>query len=114
MKDERVANADLLIVRELTGGIYFGTHNEAALDENGVETASDIEIYSRPEVERIAKFAFEAAKKRKGKVTSVDKANVLASSRMWRKITAEVHDKKLCRSRIEQSLRRQLRYAACA
>ena len=93
LKDERVANADLLIVRELTGGIYFGTHNEAALDENGVETASDIEIYSRPEVERIAKFAFEAAKKRKGKVTSVDKANVLASSRMWRKITAEIHDK---------------------
>lgn len=93
LKDERVANADLLIVRELTGGIYFGTHNEAALDENGVETASDIEIYSRPEVERIAKFAFEAAKKRKGKVTSVDKANVLASSRMWRRITAEMHDK---------------------
>ena len=93
LKDERVANADLLIVRELTGGIYFGTHNEAALDENGVENASDIEIYSRPEVERIAKFAFEAAKKRKGKVTSVDKANVLASSRMWRKITAEIHDK---------------------
>lgn len=93
LKDERVANADLLIVRELTGGIYFGTHNEAAPDENGVETASDIEIYSRPEVERIAKFAFEAAKKRKGKVTSVDKANVLASSRMWRKITAEIHDK---------------------
>ena len=93
LKDERVANADLLIVRELTGGIYFGTHNEAALDENGVETASDIEIYSRPEVERIARFAFEAAKKRKGKVTSVDKANVLASSRMWRKITAEIHDK---------------------
>ena len=93
LKDERVANADLLIVRELTGGIYFGTHNEASLDANGVETASDIEIYSRPEVERIAKFAFEAAKKRKGKVTSVDKANVLASSRMWRKITSEIHDK---------------------
>ncbi len=93
LKNERVENADLLIVRELTGGIYFGTHNEAALDENGVETASDIEVYSRPEVERIAKFAFEAAKKRKGKVTSVDKANVLASSRMWRRITAEVHEK---------------------
>ena len=93
LKDERVANADLLIVRELTGGIYFGTHNEASLDANGVETASDIEIYSRPEVERIAKFAFEAAKKRKCKVTSVDKANVLASSRMWRKITSEIHDK---------------------
>ncbi|NCD08325.1 MAG: 3-isopropylmalate dehydrogenase [Negativicutes bacterium] len=92
LKNERVENADLLIVRELTGGIYFGTHNEAALDENGVETASDIEIYSRLEVERIAKFAFEAAKKRKGKVTSVDKANVLASSRMWRRIVAEIHD----------------------
>ncbi|MDD4085371.1 MAG: 3-isopropylmalate dehydrogenase [Acholeplasmataceae bacterium] len=93
LKKERVENVDLLIVRELTGGIYFGAHKEAATDENGVESASDIEIYSRPEVERIARFAFEAAKGRRGKVTSIDKANVLASSRMWRKITAEVHQK---------------------
>ena len=85
--------ADLLIVRELTGGIYFGTHNEAHLNADGVEEASDIEMYTRPEVERIARFAFEAARKRRGKVTSVDKANVLGSSRMWRKIVTEMRDK---------------------
>ena len=79
LKPERVENTDLLIVRELTGGIYFGTHNEAAMVD-GVETASDVDLYTRPEVERIARKAFEAAKVRRGKVTSVDKANVLAES----------------------------------
>lgn len=90
LKNERVSGTDLLIVRELTGGIYFGAKNEAAPAADGVETASDVEIYTRPEVERIARFAFEAAKKRRGKVTSVDKANVLASSRMWRRIVGEM------------------------
>ena len=93
LKNERVEGTDLLIVRELTGGIYFGANNEAAPNADGVETASDVEIYTRPEVERIAKFAFEAAKKRRGKVTSVDKANVLASSRMWRRIVGEMQAK---------------------
>ena len=93
LKPERVVeNTDLLIVRELTGGIYFGTHNEAAMVD-GVETASDVDLYTRPEVERIARKAFEAAKVRRGKVTSVDKANVLAESRMWRKIVTEMQAK---------------------
>ena len=92
LKSERAEGTDLLIVRELTGGIYFGEHNEAK-EINGVETASDVELYTRPEVERIAKFAFEAARKRGSKVTSVDKANVLASSRMWRKIVTEMQEK---------------------
>ena len=92
LKPERVENTDLLIVRELTGGIYFGTHNEAAMVD-GVETASDVDLYTRPEVERIARKAFEAAKVRRGKVTSVDKANVLAESRMWRKIVTEMQAK---------------------
>ncbi len=93
LKQEYAEGADLLIVRELTGGIYFGTHTEAHLNKDGVEEASDVECYTRPEVERIARFAFEAAKKRRGKVTSVDKANVLGSSRMWRKIVTELRDK---------------------
>lgn len=93
LKTENAAGADLLVVRELTGGIYFGKHVEAHINEAGVEEASDIELYTRPEVERIAKMAFEAAKKRRGKVTSVDKANVLGSSRMWRKIVAEMQEK---------------------
>ena len=93
LKTERAEGADLLIVRELTGGIYFGEHNEAHLNADGIEEASDVELYTRPEIERIARFAFEAAKKRRGKVTSVDKANVLGSSRMWRKIVAEMQAK---------------------
>ena len=93
LKTDRAEGADLVIVRELTGGIYFGEHKEAALVD-GVETASDVEKYTRPEVERIAVKAFEAARLRRGKVTSVDKANVLGSSRMWRKIVEELHDAK--------------------
>ena len=91
LKTERAQGADLVIVRELTGGIYFGEHQEAT-NMDGVET--DIEKYTRPEVERIAIKAFEAARLRRGKVTSVDKANVLGSSRMWRKIVTELHDAK--------------------
>ncbi len=92
LKTERAEGADLLIVRELTGGIYFGEHQEATL-VNGVETASDVELYTRPEIERIARKAFAAAKLRRKKVTSVDKANVLGSSRMWRKIVTEMQAK---------------------
>lgn len=78
LKEDRVAGTDMLIVRELTGGIYFGDKVE------GDETASDLCSYSRQEVERIARIAFDAARGRKGRVTSVDKANVLATSRLWR------------------------------
>ncbi|WP_273843445.1 3-isopropylmalate dehydrogenase [Rubrobacter calidifluminis] len=84
LKPELVEGVDLLIVRELTGGIYFGEKEE------GTERASDLCLYSREEVERVARVAFEAARLRKGRVTSVDKANVLATSRMWRWVVAEV------------------------
>lgn len=81
LKSEIVtAGIDLLVVRELTGGIYFGEHTRAA---DG-ESAKDVMPYSVREIERIACIAFEAAKKRQGRVTSVDKANVLATSRLWR------------------------------
>ena len=89
LKEERVQDTNLLIVRELTGGIYFGEHKEAALVD-GVETASDIDLYTRPEIERIARKAFTAAQGRSGKVTSVDKANVLAESRLWRRVVTEL------------------------
>ena len=78
LKSERAVGTDLLIVRELTGGVYFGEREE------GTETASDACTYSREEVSRVARVAFEAARGRRGKVTSVDKANVLATSRLWR------------------------------
>lgn len=89
LKPELVKGADLVIVRELIGGIYFGDKCESE-EHNGSERAWDLENYSVPEVERIAKLAFETAKLRRGKVTSVDKANVLATSRLWRRTVAKV------------------------
>lgn len=86
LKEERVAGTDMLIVRELTGGIYFGDKVE------GDDHASDLCSYSRDEVERIARIAFDAARERKGRVTSVDKANVLATSRLWRKTVVALRD----------------------
>lgn len=78
---------NVMVVRELIGGIYFGPRD--VLD-NG-KTAYDTEIYSEEEVRRIAKVAFDIARGRRKKVTSVDKANVLLSSRLWRRVTEEVH-----------------------
>ena len=93
LKTERAEGADLLIVRELTGGIYFGEHNEAHLNADGDEEASDVEVYARPEVAGMGGVGLDAAKNRGGMVSRVDKANVLGSSRMWRKIVAEMQAK---------------------
>lgn len=79
---------DMVIVRELTGGLYFGErHTE---EVNGVMQATDTLVYNETEIRRVAVKAFETAMKRKKKVTSVDKANVLDSSRLWRKVVGEV------------------------
>lgn len=79
---------DVLVVRELTGGIYFGERGKC--DDNGVPAAYDTEKYNENEVRRIAKIGFESAMKRNKKVTSIDKANILESSRLWRRIVEEV------------------------
>lgn len=84
LKPEVAAGADVLVVRELTGGLYFGAK------QHGEDRASDLCVYSREEIERIAHVAFLAARRRRGKVTSVDKANVLATSRLWRRTVVEV------------------------
>ncbi len=87
LKDSLVENGlDVLVVRELTGGIYFG---RKGLSEDG-SSAFDVMSYSEMEIRRIAKRAFEAAMRRRKKVTSVDKANVLETSRLWRKVVAGV------------------------
>ncbi|MGB9780428.1 3-isopropylmalate dehydrogenase [Caldanaerobacter sp.] len=89
LKDELLEKGiDILIVRELTGGIYFGPKGIEPIDSGF--RAYDMEVYETHEIERIAVIAFEAALKRKRKVTSVDKANVLESSRLWRKTVEEV------------------------
>ena len=79
---------DMMIMRELTGGLYFGARSTEEVD--GLLTARDTLTYNEAEIRRIAKRGFEIAKKRRKKVTSVDKANVLDSSRLWRKIVEEV------------------------
>ncbi len=84
LKEEVVKGVDILIVRELTGGAYFGEKEE------GEERASDLSVYTREEIERVTRVAFEAARRRKRRVTSVDKANVMATSRLWRRVVVEV------------------------
>jgi 3-isopropylmalate dehydrogenase len=90
LKREVIEGTDLLVVRELTGGIYFGEPRGIKPyrnEERGINT----EVYTTKEITRIAKVAFEAARKRRRKVTSVDKANVLESSALWRRVVTEVH-----------------------
>jgi 3-isopropylmalate dehydrogenase len=84
LRPERISGTDLLVVRELTGGIYFG---EKARTET---SASDNCVYEAGEIERIARVAFDAAGRRRGRVTSVDKANVLETSRLWRETVTRV------------------------
>ncbi|MDQ2666574.1 MAG: 3-isopropylmalate dehydrogenase [Gemmatimonadota bacterium] len=89
LRPERLAGVDLVVVRELTGGIYFG---DKGLDElaGGAQRAHDMCVYETGEVERIMRVAGELARRRRGVVTSVDKANVLETSRLWRRVTTRV------------------------
>ena len=89
LKEEIIGEGfDLMIVRELTGGLYFGERK--TIEENGSKKAIDTLVYSEDEIRRIAVKAFEIARKRSGRLCSVDKANVLDSSRLWRAVTEEV------------------------
>ncbi|MFT4197571.1 MAG: 3-isopropylmalate dehydrogenase, partial [Pseudoxanthomonas sp.] len=90
LKPEVVAGLDVLIVRELTGGIYFGAPRGTRTLDNGERQAYDTLPYSESEIRRIARVGFDAARRRGGKLCSVDKANVLASSQLWRAVVEEV------------------------
>ena len=110
LKPEVIAGVDLMIVRELTGGLYFGKR-ERFYDEEGAGTngakgqrAYDTLEYREYEIERIARQAFEAARKRRKKVTSVDKANVLETSRMWREIVHRIGEQEYPDVQIEDLL----------
>jgi 3-isopropylmalate dehydrogenase len=95
LRRERIEGTDLLVVRELTGGIYFGEKTRTE------DHASDVCAYSREEIERIARTAFEAAR---AKVSSVDKANVLESSRLWREVVSELHSREFPHIELEHVL----------
>ena len=84
LKPETLAGVDMLVVRELTGGAYFGPRQE------GDTEAYDTMLYTRPEIERVVRVAARAARQRRNHLTSVDKANVLASSRLWRQVAADI------------------------
>jgi 3-isopropylmalate dehydrogenase len=92
LRPEVRQGADLLILRELTGGLYFG-RPQGRTSEGGVESAVDTLRYSRPEIERIVELGFQLAEQRRGHLTSVDKANVLASSRLWRQVVNEAAER---------------------
>ncbi len=91
LRREVVEGTDLLVVRELTGGIYFGEPKGVSRLPDGTERGVNTEVYTTPEIERIAVVAFEAARKRRRKVISVDKANVLEATELWRKVITKVH-----------------------
>lgn len=95
LRRERIEGTDLLVVRELTGGIYFGEKTRTT------DTASDVCAYSREEIERIARAAFGAAR---AKVSSVDKANVLETSRLWREVVIDVHSREFPHIQLEHVL----------
>jgi 3-isopropylmalate dehydrogenase len=95
LKRDRIEGTDLLVVRELTGGIYFGEKTRSA------DRASDLNVYTTEEIERIARTAFRAAR---SKVTSVDKANVLETGRLWREVVMRVHSEEFPEVELEHVL----------
>ncbi len=91
LRPEVVEGIDILVIRELTGGIYFGKPKGIEKMPSGGERGVNTEVYTTDEIRRIAHVAFEAARKRRKKVTSVDKANVLESSELWRRVVSDLH-----------------------
>jgi 3-isopropylmalate dehydrogenase len=93
LKRELVEGLDILIVRELTGGVYFGEPKEIRDLGNGQKRAIDTQVYDTYEIERIARVAFDLAKARRGKVTSMEKRNVMRSGVLWNEVVTSVHDR---------------------
>jgi 3-isopropylmalate dehydrogenase len=115
LKPEVVKGVDILTVRELTGGLYFGPKKRETLAD-GTEQAFDTLVYSTPEIERIVRLAFDAARSRRKKLTSVDKANVLVSSQLWRetviKLAAEYPDVELNHLYVDNCAMQLIRWPA--
>jgi 3-isopropylmalate dehydrogenase len=88
IKRERLEGVDILVVRELTGGLYFGPRHREQTPEGA--RATDTLVYNESEIRRVVRLAFELADKRRGRVTSIDKANVLETSRLWREIATDI------------------------
>jgi 3-isopropylmalate dehydrogenase len=116
LKPERVAGVDFIVIRELTGGLYFGQPKGRSATPEGGEQAVDTLVYTDVEIRRIVRLAFQLARGRRKLVTSIDKANVLESSRLWRKIAIEVGkefpDVKLEHQLVDSAAMRLITHAA--
>ena len=92
LKREIVEGTDIMVIRELIGGIYFGKPKGFGVDEDGNRTGFNTMVYSVPEIERIARVGFETARKRSNRLCSVEKSNVLEVSQLWKEIVTKVHE----------------------
>ncbi|UWU75890.1 3-isopropylmalate dehydrogenase [Bradyrhizobium huanghuaihaiense] len=104
LKREAVEGLDIMIVRELTGGVYFGEPKTITDLGNGQKRAIDTQVYDSYEIERIARVAFDLAKKRKNKVTSMDKRNVMKSGVLWNEVVKRVHKREYSDVKLEHQL----------
>jgi 3-isopropylmalate dehydrogenase len=91
LRPERVSGLDIMLGRESTGGVYFGEPRGVTTGADGKRTGFDTQIYHEDEIARVARVAFDLARKRRNKVTSVEKANVMQSGRLWRAVVGEIH-----------------------
>jgi 3-isopropylmalate dehydrogenase len=104
LKRDIVEGLDIMIVRELTGGVYFGQPKEVVTLENGEKRAVDTQVYTTREIERIARVAFDLARVRRNKVTSTEKHNVMRSGVLWKQVVTQVHQKDFADVELEHHL----------
>ena len=115
LKREIVEGLDIVIVRELTGGVYFGEPKEIVTLENGEQRGVDTQVYTTHEIERIARVAFELARKRRNKVTSSEKRNVMKSGVLWHQVVTRAAQGRVCRRGAGAPARRRARpCSSCA
>ncbi|HVY03053.1 MAG TPA: 3-isopropylmalate dehydrogenase, partial [Caulobacterales bacterium] len=104
LKREVVAGLDIMIVRELTGGVYFGEPRGIETLPDGQRRGIDTQVYTTGEIERVARVAFDLARKRRGKVTSCEKSNVMESGALWREVVADLHRREYADLQLEHML----------
>jgi 3-isopropylmalate dehydrogenase len=104
LKREVVAGLDMIIVRELTGGVYFGEPKEITTLPDGQRRGVDTQVYTTAEIERVARVAFELARKRRNKVTSAEKSNVMESGQLWREVVTDLHRREFADVELEHQL----------
>jgi 3-isopropylmalate dehydrogenase len=104
LKREIVAGLDIMIVRELTSGVYFGDKGIDANTPTGERRGYDLQVYTQGEIERVAKVAFELARGRRGKVTSAEKSNVMDSGLLWREVVTDLHKREFADVELEHML----------